>query len=139
MATKKRFEIIEHTADIGLIAYGDDLAGAFASAGLGMFSIVTDLHKIKNTSSITVTLSESGYEDLLFEWLNRLIYHFDVEGWIFKEFLPLEFTPYRLKFVCFGEKLNPARHRVKTGIKSATYHLLEVDESNSRVKVIFDI
>jgi len=139
MVTKKRFEIFEHTADIGIIAYGDGLADAFASAGLGMFSIMTDLRKIRTRRSKIISLSESGYAPLLFEWLNRLIYHFDVEGWIFRKFVPLEFAPFRLKFVCHGEKLDPARHKMKTGIKSATYHLLEVDESISRVKVIFDI
>jgi SHS2 domain-containing protein len=41
--------------------------------------------------------------------------------------------------VCYGERYDPARHRLKTGIKSATYHMLEVDAEKHRVRVIFDI
>ena len=39
----KRFQLIEHTADTGLIAYGHNLAEAFANAGYGLFSIITEL------------------------------------------------------------------------------------------------
>jgi SHS2 domain-containing protein len=40
---------------------------------------------------------------------------------------------------CFGEKYDASRHRLKTGVKSATYHMLEVDSAKNRVQVIFDV
>ncbi len=51
----------------------------------------------------------------------------------------VEFGEGNLKADCYGEKYDPARHRLKTGIKSATYYMLEVDKDNNRVQVIFDV
>ena len=135
----KRFELIEHTADTGLVAYGKTLGEAFANAAYGMFSIITDLRRVKEAESRIVELNEEDSEILLFEWLNRLLYFFDVETLIFKRFDIIEFDGSRLKAACYGEKRDPKRHQIKTGIKSATYHMLKVDKENNRVQIIFDI
>jgi SHS2 domain-containing protein len=135
----KRFKLIEHTADTGLIAYGRTLAEAFANAAYGMFSIITDLRTVREVESRVLEVSEADSETLLFEWLNRLIYFFDVEMLILKRFDISEFDGYRLRAICHGEKYDASRHHLKIGIKSATYHLLSVDKEQNRVQVIFDI
>ncbi len=135
----KRFELIEHTADIGLIAYGRDLSEAFANAAYGMFSIMTDLSTLRAQDSRPVEVDADDYESLLFEWLNSLLYYFDTQMLLFKRFDVLEIDPRRLKAVCYGERFDPARHEIKIGVKSATYHMLEVDPRQNRVQVIFDV
>ena len=135
----KRFELIEHTADMGLIAYGSTLAEAFANAACGMFSIIAGLDAVRETESRRLELSEADPEALLFEWLNRLIYFFDVEMLLFSRFDIIEFDGCRLKAVCHGEQYDPSRHQLKTGVKSATYHMLEVDKEKNQVRVIFDV
>jgi len=135
----KRFQLIEHTADIGLIAYGRSLAEAFANAAYGLFSIIAELKTVKETESRHLELNEDDAEALLFEWLNRLIYLFDVEMLLFKRFEIRDFDGHRLKATCYGEKYDPSRHQLKTGVKSATYHLLKVDREKNQVQLIFDI
>jgi SHS2 domain-containing protein len=135
----KRFEFIEHTADTGLIAYGETLAEAFANAAYGMFLIIADPDDVKEVESRRVTVSELDTEALLFAWLNDLIYLFDVETLIFKRFDIVEFGDEKLMAICYGEKYDPSRHHLKTEIKSATYHMLEVDRERNTVRVIFDI
>lgn len=135
----KRFELIEHTADMGLAAYGKDLAEAFSNAAYGMFSIIAELEAVKETESRLVEIEEEDVESLLFEWLNGLLYYLDVETMIFKRFDIIEFGEERLKAECYGEKYAASRHRLKTGIKSATYYMLKVDREKSRVQVIFDV
>ena len=135
----KRFELIEHTADIGLKAFGRNLAEAFANAAYGMFSIMTELEKVREVESRRVKVSADDIEGLLFEWLNSLLYYFDVEMLLFKRFDIIEFGETRLVADCYGEKYDASRHQIKIGVKSATYHTLEVDRVNNRVRVIFDI
>lgn len=135
----KRFELIEHTADTGLVAYGRTLAEAFANAAYGMFSIIADLRTVREVENRVIEVSEEDPESLLFEWLNSLIYFFDVETLIFKKFEISEFDGYQLKAMCYGEKYGPSRHHLKIGIKSATYHMLKVDKEKNQVQVIFDI
>src|SRR4030065_348531 len=104
----KRYELIEHTADMGLAAYGKDLAGAFANAAYGMFSIIAELEEVKEGESRRIEINEECGEG-------------------------------HLKADCCGEKYDASRHHLKTGIKSATYHMLEVDRAKNRVQVIFDV
>ena len=136
---KKRFQFIEHTADVGLIAYGKTLTEAFANAACGLFSIIAELKTVKEIESRQLELSEEDSEALLFEWLNRLIYLFDVEMLLLKRFDIRDFDGRGLKAICYGEKYDPSRHQLKTGVKSATYHMLKVDKGKNQVRVIFDV
>jgi SHS2 domain-containing protein len=135
----KRFELIEHTADMGLKAYGKTLAEAFANAAYGMFSIIAELDNVKEKEKRLVEINGDDDESLLFEWLNSLLYYFDVELLIFKRFDIVEFGEGKLKADCYGEKYDSKRHHLKTGIKSATYYMLEADKEKNRVQVIFDV
>lgn len=135
----RQFEFFEHTADMGLVAFGKSLPDAFANAAYGMFSIIADLDTVREVESRQVEVSEEDSEALLFEWLNTLLYRFDVDRIIFKRFDIAEFDEQSLKATCYGEKYDPSRHQLKLGIKAATYYMLKVDKENNRVQVIFDV
>lgn len=135
----KRYKLIEHTADIGLIAYGSSLAEAFGNAAYGMFSIIAELDRVRETETRRFEISSNDLEGLLFEWLNRLLYYFDVDMLLFRRFEISILPENRLKAICYGEKYDPLRHRLKTGVKSATYYMLKVDDIKNEVQVIFDV
>jgi SHS2 domain-containing protein len=135
----RRYRIIEHTADTGLVAYGGTLAEAYGHAAYGLFSIIADLRNVKEVESRTVKVKAKDPESLLFEWLNHLIYLFDVQRILFKRCEITSFDGKSLQATCHGEKYDPSHHRIKIGVKSATYHMLTVDPVKKRVKVIFDI
>ena len=135
----KRFELIEHTADVGLVAFGKDLAQAFANAAYGLFSIIAEPDEVAETEWREVVLSGPDLEGLLFEWLNHLIYLFEVEMLLFRRFDITGFSEGELRAICFGEKYDRSRHHLKLGVKAATYHMLKVDRERNQVQVIFDI
>jgi len=135
----KRYRLIEHTADIGLIAYGGSLAEAFGNAAYGMFSIIAGLRAVREVESRQVELEGKDMEALLFDWLNTLLYFFDTDSLLLRRFDISELTENRLQATCYGERYDPSRHRLKTGVKSATYHMLNIDRGKNRVRVIFDI
>ncbi len=124
---------------MGLVAYGHDLAEAFANAAYGLFSIIADLSRVQERESCQVELKEVDAETLLFEWLNYLLYIFDVEMLLLKRFDIERFDGSALTAICYGEKYDPSRHRLKTGVKSATYHMLKVDREKNQVQVILDV
>jgi SHS2 domain-containing protein len=136
----KSYSILNHTADTGIVAYGTDLKQAFANAAKGMFSLITDLRKISERTSKTISLTATDREMLLVSWLNELIYLFDTEQMLFKRFEITELTDTILKARAYGEKANPGRHTMKIGIKSTTYHMLQVSHNDGfQARVIFDI
>lgn len=137
---KKSFKIVDHTADIGVTAYGTDLKQAFANAAKGMFSLITDLRKVRKTTSRDISITATDHETLLVAWLNELIYLFDVENILCKRFEITELNDTGLKARVYGEKVDAARHPIKIGIKSTTYHMLQVKQDDGyEVRVIFDI
>jgi SHS2 domain-containing protein len=137
----KPFEIIEHTADIGIVAYGADIKQVFANAALGLFNLMADLDNLKEGFKKEIELSAEDVEVLLVQWLNELIYISEVEHVIFKRFEIIELSNTRLKATCFGEKIKAGQHRLKREIKAATYHMLKLTKENGRyqVRIIFDI
>jgi SHS2 domain-containing protein len=94
---------------------------------------------VRQVESQLIEVSAEDAESLLFEWLNNLIYLFDVEYFLCKRFEISEFTEYNLKATCWGEKYDPSRHQLKREVKSATYHMLKVDRQQKTVQVIFDV
>jgi SHS2 domain-containing protein len=135
----RRYKLIDHTADTGLIAYGSSLAEAFGNAAYGMFSIIAELDRVRETETRRFEISSNDLEGLLFEWLNRLLYYFDVDMLLFRRFEISILPENRLKAICYGEKYDPLRHRLKTGVKSATYYMLKVDDIKNEVRIIFDV
>ena len=137
---EKDFEIVNHTADVGIIAYGANIKQAFANAAKGLFSLITELDDVQEVLHRDIEVTATDKESLLVEWLNELIYQFDTENIIFKRFDITELDNTRLKAKNYGEKVDSARHKLKTGVKAATYHMLKVDKDDGyKVQVIFDI
>ena len=136
-----RFEIIDHTADIGIRAYGKGLGEVFANAAYGMFSIITDLNKVYDDICHDIEVEASDVEELLVSWLNELLYVFDTENVLFCRFDIDNISQKRLQARAWGEKVDRSRHAIMTSIKAATYHMISVEkrESGFTVQVILDI
>ncbi len=134
------FEIVDHTADVGIIAYGADINQAFTNAARALFSLITELDDVEEILHRDIELTAPDEESLLVEWLNELICLFDTENIVFKRFDVTKLNHTQLKARSYGEKVDSSKHRLKTGVKAATYHMLKVDKGDGcKVQVLFDI
>jgi SHS2 domain-containing protein len=138
---EKGFIVLDHTADIGITAYGADIKELFVNAAIGLFSLMTDLDNIKDNTQKKIELTAEDEEILLVEWLNELIYIFEVEHLVFKRLEIDDLDRNKIKARCYGEKIKPSQETLKREIKAATYHMLRISKSNAgyEVTVIFDI
>jgi len=138
---KNTFDIIDHVADVGITAYGEDMKQLFANAALALFSLITDVQSVKDKLQHRVEIDSKNRDNLLVEWLNELIYLFDAEHLLFNQFEIESLDNRQLKATCHGERFDPARHRIKIDVKAATYHMLEIaqDIKGYKAQVIFDI
>ncbi len=132
---------MEHTADVGLVARGADLKEAFAAAALGLSNIIAQPRRVAAREAVRVEVEAGDTEALLVEWLNELVYLFDARHMLFKRFDIVELTSNRLVAEVWGEPADPTRHRIKVGVKAATYHMLKVEKEADgyRLQVLFDI
>ena len=134
------FEVIDDTADIGIIARGRDLSGLFANAAAGMLYLMAGEDFSNPTVHRKLELQADDAEALLVEWLNELLYILDTERLLLNKF-DIAVSGNRLEAKCAWEKLEVRRHRLKREIKAATYHDLRVEKANGEyvARIIFDI
>ena len=134
------FTIFDHTADVGVVARGATLEESFANAALATFSVMTDLSAVRPLLRQNVTVDGTDLEDLLVGWLNELLYISTVDQVLFSRFDVSRVTPNRVEAVAMGEHMDPARHRLLTEIKAATYHRVKVEHDGEwRAHVILDL
>ncbi|UCB57319.1 MAG: archease [Candidatus Omnitrophota bacterium] len=137
----KQYEIIDHTADIGLRAYGKDLKQLFINVARGMFDILAELKNVQAKDKAEIKLEAPNIEELFLSWLRELLYQYNSRGIIFKEFLIDKLSDNSISASAGGEKVDLKRHRLKTEIKAVTYHQLKVQKVKGvwQGEVIFDV
>ena len=138
---KKKYEFINHTADVGIKVWGESLESLFENTAYSMFDILTELDEVKVKESLGVEIEGKRTDELLADWLRNLLYKFNGEGYLLREFNIEEISKKGLKAKVRGEKLDLSRHTLKTEIKAVTYHGLEVKKTGPgwEAQVIFDI
>jgi SHS2 domain-containing protein len=143
---KKRFEFLEHTADLYIAAYGKSLEEAFENAASAMFEGMTDLKKVQPQLEDKVEVEGHDEQALLYNWLEALLVKFEITSNLYSCFkiARIEKTPkgWKLKARIWGEPFDPTKHLSKVGVKAVTYHQMEIQretKGNVTVKFILDI
>jgi SHS2 domain-containing protein len=138
---KRHFEVFDHTADIGLMVYGEDLKALFENAGKGFFNLITDLKRVRQKEERKIELNSESLERLMVDWLNELLYLHDVESLLFKKFEVEAVGEDGLKAKVKGEPVQEGIHVIKTGVKAVTHHQIQVKQENGgwKARVIVDI
>lgn len=136
-----KYILIDHTADIGIDAFGATLQELFANAAFALFDIITELPKVAGKVKHTITISGIDREQLLVNWLSELLYLHDVKNLLFRDFRITDMTDNQLTATVCGELFNEERHVIRTGIKAVTYHNLSIVQTDHqwKARVIFDL
>ncbi len=135
------FKFVEHTADVGILATGETLEEAIGSTALGMFSFISDLTGVEELETLEVRFQGNNHEELLFNFLDDLLYRFEVNNFLAKRVLVKTCTKRLLEAVVYGEERDKS-HRIKREVKGVTYHRLKIEQPKSggwRIQVYFDI
>ena len=135
------FEVLEHTADVGIVVHGADLAELFANAGVGMFTLMVDMEGVEEREERLIQVEGRDRETLLVRWLTELLYYLDTEEMLFRRFEMEELSETRLRARGFGEAIDRERHQLHFGVKAVTRHMLEIapEDGGYRATVLFDI
>lgn len=145
MPVSKRFEFLEHTADVYVAAYGINLEEAFENAALATFETMTETEKVE--PKIEDNIEAEGYDEyaLLYNWLEALLIKFETTENLYSKFKisKIEKTSkgFKLNAKIWGEPFNSEKHPQKVGIKAVTYHQMEIIKKPRivTVKFILDI
>jgi SHS2 domain-containing protein len=123
-----RFEILEHTADIGLHLTGDTPGEVLESAGEGLADLEGAWFPGEGTER-QVTVRAADLPELLVSWLDELLYLRDAEDVVFGGFTVGDATGTVVEATV---RLAPRGNREleSIGVKAATYHGLRFEPAN---------
>ena len=135
------YEVLDISGDVGLKVHGETLEELFINGAVGLYSLITDLSRVKPEKSININVYSESLDGLFVSWLNEIIFQFDTYGFIGREVKIESLTENRIEAIIKGEDFDPERHERGLLLKAATYHNLKIEKRNGiwRAEVIFDI
>jgi SHS2 domain-containing protein len=122
-----RFEILEHTADVGVRAFGDDLAETFETATRGLTDICGTWAP-GSGESVDLTVESDDVEAALVDWLNEILWLQDSRDVVLTA-VSIE----RVDRSGVSGRVSVAprdRELEGTAVKAATYHQLAVTRAD---------
>jgi len=136
-----KYEYIDHTADLGFRARGATLKELFVNAAQALFGVLVSLKTVFVRQERSVEVTATALDGLLVSWLNELLYLFDTENLLLRDFHIDTMNDRHLEATVGGEFVDPLRHQIKTGIKAVTYHQVYVEKRHGlwEGQVILDL
>jgi SHS2 domain-containing protein len=145
------YELVDHTADVVVRAYGASREQVFEQAALATVSLLYDPATVRSREGIPVELGAADAELLLAAWLNELLFLIEARRRVFARFEVRSVGPDDaageapaarrrttaasgtqaapgawLRATAVGEAFDGRRHAVRSVVKAATLHDLSL-------------
>ena len=136
------YEVIDHTADIGIRVTGKSLEELFIRAAEALTDVmVASKPNLIPSIGISIDLKADFKEDLLIKWLQEILYIFDTRHLVLTRFFIDHITDTTLQGGAKGLKYDRLRHELRCQLKAVTYHKLALENSPDgwHAQVIFDV
>ncbi len=139
------FEIVEHTADVGLRISAPALDQLLNEAARALFTLLVPngaamVNGEDEGEEVKFLLPSASPDDLLVDWLTELLFVFESRHLLLRDF-DVKIVADGLQATVRGEMLDSARHAVGYEIKAVTYHRLKVEpqEDHWVAEVVLDV
>ncbi len=141
MDSKPDFNVLEHTADLGIEVRGKDLKNLFGDAALAFTKLMLKVTKSKATGSRNISISGEDLPDLMVRWLGEILYVFEVKREILTGLQIVLISDTRLEAKLDTRRYDSRLDEIIYEIKAVTYHQISVFEMESHweARVIFDL
>ncbi len=135
------FEILEHPADVGFLAYGTTLQELFSNSALAIISLACDLENVRETEKRKIEASGEDVESLLYAWLAEVIAISDADRIVLRRAEVTFLDEGRVRGIIYGEPIDRARHKTGVAIKAVTLHQFAVESVDDgwRARVFLDL
>ncbi len=137
----KRYELFDHTADIGVHIFGRTLEEIYANGAYALFDLMTNLERVGEKIRLPIQAQGKDPEELLVRWLSELLFLFESKGFLMKNVTFSQSDQGLIQAEGRGEYFDPSRHERKMEIKAVTYHQVQVRKTDGiwKARVIFDV
>ena len=139
-----KFEYLDHTADVQLHSWGNDLKEAFENVGIAMFGYMTEIDTVDMHNLYAVDAEGDDLEGLLFHFLDEWLFAFSAEPFFIpRKIVITEFDQdnFKIKSTGYGEEFRLGKHPQGTEVKAITYSAMQIcdNQDNSGIQELFVI
>jgi SHS2 domain-containing protein len=131
------------TADLAFEASGNDLSALFTNAAQAVLVSQADVKTIQPKITKKIILKNADVGQLLFDFLNEIIYIKDAEQLIFASVKAavIKNEEYELVADLKGETIDIKKHKLGNDLKAVTMHKFDVSQTKTGWKctVVIDI
>lgn len=125
------YEFLDHKSDVYVHVSSRSMSRAFEDAGAAAFEVMLEQGSVRCKRTIDVKLAASDIGQLLYIWIDTLIYHFDADSFALaraevKSLRRRRQGGYALTARLHGEDFEPAMHGQKVAVKAMTYSLMKI-------------
>ena len=131
----KTYRFLEEIAlaDVGFVATGDSVSELFVAAASAVIEAMVNPVSVGTNWTREVRLSQEQVDDLLFDWLNTIVFLKDAEAVVFRDVHALvsydsDANLWHLSATLIGDHIDANRQELRTDVKAVTKHLYEVKE-----------
>ncbi len=135
------FREIEHTGDLAIAVVARDLPDLYRRAGLALFALLVDARQVARGERWRVEAVGEDREDLMHEWLARLLADFFAEGKLAAAIDITHLDEKRIEAELEGERFRRDRHTLLREMKAVTYHALRIGRVGAgwEARITFDV
>jgi SHS2 domain-containing protein len=129
------------TADLTVDTWGETLEEVFSQAAIALFNAMTPIEGVGQTETREFQVEGDDLGALLFNFLDELLYHHEVDLVVFSAFdLEINREKITLKAFCRGESFDITRHTQGIAVKAVTFHQMKIEESEEGwiLRVVLD-
>ncbi|MDK6028131.1 archease [Ignisphaera sp. 4213-co] len=136
---ERGFEFLSHTADVLIKVWGESLETVFEEAAKAMFEVITDTSRVEPKNVVEISVCGYDVENLLYRWLEEMLYHHDSKNLVFGEFhvKRIYSVSNEEKMLCLdgyvkGEEFQHEKHEPRTVVKAVTYNEMRIWRENGK-------
>ncbi|MBL7180750.1 MAG: archease [Desulfobacterales bacterium] len=141
MGIRKKYKLIDHTADFGIHVFGSDPKELFVNAAHAVFDMLTQIDALKGRETADLRVAGDDWSDLMVNWLRELLYLWNGRELLVKKVHIYSISETELAATLELDPFDPDRHIIKMEIKAVTYHQIQVKcgPKGWEAKIIFDV
>lgn len=136
-------EYLDHMTDAYLRVKASTLKEVFELAGKGLVNTMYDIHHIEAKKRISISAEGKELENLLFDWLDKVLLLMLIDRIILSEFeIKIIYDDkncqYEIKGYGEGDEIDSSKHELKVEIKGITYHEMKIFEDVNQNQIIVE-
>jgi SHS2 domain-containing protein len=137
MITDDNIEYLDHMTDAFVRCKGKTLEDAFQFGATGLVNIMYDIKNIEKRQKVSVSAEGFDLENLLFDWLEKILLLLLIDKIILVEFkININFNKQLNRYIIegygLGDLADLGKHELKVEIKGITYHEMKIFKDENK-------